>query len=347
MDLERLSQFALKPPLEVQTCLTGVDSHTAGELNRIIIHGHGRVPGATMAQKREFLMAEADWVRRAACLEPRGHRDLMAAVMTEPVTPGADFGLVYMDSRRYPFLCGTATIGAVSTMIRLGLIPFEPPQTKVLVDTPSGLMTTTAHGGPDGVESVGLEFVPSFVLDQGLELRLHGRPPLKVDTVCAGGFFAMVSSDQIGLDLTVANARELTNLGMEVMRAANEQLSVHHPTRPEVNTVDVTKFYDPSGHPREGRGAMIFGEYHLDRSPCGTGTAAQLALLHRRGELEVGQPFLNRGVLDTEFQATIKRTEMVGDIPGVVAEVRGPAWITSLNHYLVEPGDPLKDGFLI
>ena len=348
MDFDRLRELTFKPPLEVQTRLTGVDSHTAGEINRIIIHGYGEVPGETMARKREYMMTELDWVRRTACLEPRGHRDIMAAALTRPVTPGAAFGLVYMDSRRYPFLCGTATIGAVITFIRLGLIPFEPPRTEILVDTPSGPMATVAYGGPQGVDSVGLEFVPSFVYEQNRELKLPGRKPLVVDTVCTGGFFVMVSSDQLGLDLTPANAQVLIDLGMEVIEAANEQLTVRHPTRPEVTTVDVTKFYDPAGHGRlRGRGAIVYGEHHLDRSPCGTGTAAKLALLHHRGELEVEQPFVNYGMLDTKFEAVIKRTTTVGDIPAVVSEVRGPAWITGLNLYLVEPDDPLKDGFLI
>ena len=348
MDFDRLQELGLKPSFGVETCLTGVDSHTAGEINRIILTGFGDIPGQTMAQKREFLISEKDWVRRATCLEPRGHRHLMGAVVTEPVSPGARFGLIYMDSRRYPFLCGTATIGAVTTLIRLGLIPFEPPQTQVLVDTPSGPMLTTAHGGPSGVESVGLEFVPSFVYRENERLVLPGMDPLLVDTVCTGGFFAMVDSRQIGLELTLANAARLTELGMAIIEAANKQLTVRHPTRPEVDTVDVTKFYDPAGHAGfRGRGAIVFGESHLDRSPCGTGTASKLALLHGRGEIGVGQRFINQGVLDTTFEAQINRTTKVGDLPAVVAEVRGPAWITGLNHYLVEPTDPLKEGFLI
>ena len=155
---------------------------------QIIVSGVGPLPGATMKAKRDFLMAERDHLRRLVCREPRGGRHYLAAVVTEPVTEGADFGLIYMDARRYPYLCGTATIGAVATFIQAGLIEADQAETKVLVDTPSGPMATTAYLQEGRVESIGLEFVPAFVhgQDQTLPGPGQGRRPAPARSVVAG-----------------------------------------------------------------------------------------------------------------------------------------------------------------
>lgn len=348
MDLNRLGELAARLSTDLGPEIISIDSHTGGEINRVVVSGAGPLPGATMADKRQALMDGQDRIRRLTCREPRGHRHLEGALVTEPVTPGAAFGLIYMDARRYPYLCGTATIGAVATFLDLELLKPEGERTQVVVDTPSGPMTTTLYARDGRVESIGLEFVPGFVHGRDLDLEVPGLGSLKVDTVCVGGFFAMVSADQIGPTLTPDNGRELTEMGMAVIRAANEQLSVSHPLRPEVDTVDVTQFYDPQSHfTGQGLGAVVYGESHLDRSPCGTGTAAKLALLHRRGVWDRGRSLTNAGVLGTTFQAAIRRTTKVGDIPAVVVEVRSMAQVTGVHRYLVREDDPFPEGFLI
>ena len=349
MDFDKLDGLTLELPFDTQSCLTGVDSHTAGEINRIILTGYGRVKGQTMAQKREHLMSELDWVRQATCLEPRGHRHLMGAALTEPVTEGAEFGLVYMDSRRYPFLCGTATIGAVTTLIRLGLIPFTPPQTEVVVDTPSGPMPARARIVDGRVVSVAVRAVPSFVQASGQALDVPGIGPLRVETVCVGGFFVMVAADQLPVPLDVRrHGSRLVDMGMAIIAAANDQLKVAHPLRPEVRTVDVVKFYDPQAHGAGvGRGIVIYGEGQIDRSPCGTGTAAICTLLHHRGELAVGKSFASISPIDTRFTARIAAETRIGELPGVEVEIEGAAHVTGIHRFVLDPDDPLPDGFLL
>ncbi len=328
--------------------LTAVDCHTAGEITRLIIGGVGPLEGETMAQKRFFLMKNLDHVRCLTCTEPRGHRHLLAALVTEPVTAGADFGLIFMDARRYPYACGTATMAAVTVFIESGLIPADGPDKEVVVDTPSGPMRTSARIDHGEVESVGLEFPPSFVLGLDQTLKVPDRGAISVDTVCVGGFFAMVAADQVGLELSAANSKRLVDWGMAVIEAANEQLAVRHPTRPEVQTVDVTQFYDPKDHAR-GRGltAVIYGEAHLDRSPCGTGTAAKMTLLHHQGRLALHEPFLNAGPLGTTFAGRIVAETRVGDLAAVKVEVRGSAFVIGLNRFTLEPGDPFPQGFMV
>jgi proline racemase len=200
------------------------------------------------------------------------------------------------------------------------------------------------------------------LLDQPLEVSGLGR--ITVDVSFAGGFFVMITADQIGLALTPENAPELVRWGVAAIEAGNQQLKVRHPTRTYINTIDVAEFYDPTGHP-EGRGKnfVVLGEGHVDRSPCGTGTSAKMALLHHRGELAVGQTFINQGLLGTTFEGRIVEETTVGDpsalrlrsgqagsesvLPAIVPEIRGTAHITGLHRFVVTPGDPFPEGFLI
>ena len=336
--------------------LVTIDSHTAGEPTRLIVGGVPPIPGETIADKRLYLMREWDHIRLQLTSEPRGHRDMIAALVTEPTTEGADFGLIYMDARRYPYLCGHATIGAVTTLVEAGAVEAVEPETLVTIDTPSGPATAVAHVQGQKVESVTIRLSPSFVYGENQPLNVPGLGRIQVDTVCVGGFFAMVSAEQIGLALKPENAGRLIELGMAIIESANEQLTVCHPARPEVTTVDVTEFYDLSGH-RQGRGlsAVIYGESHIDRSPCGTGTSAKMALLHHRGQLALNQPYLNAGILGTTFEGRLVAETMVGDpstgsgqaLPAVVPEVRGSAHVTGVHQFVLDPRDPFPRGFLL
>jgi len=298
-------------------------------------------------------------VRLLLAQEPRGHRDMLAAVVTDPVTEGADFGIVFMDACRYPYMCGHGTIGAVTTLIEMGWLQAQEPETVVVVDSPSGPVRTWARVkkeaiGPGGsgervrVESVALQMESAFAyaLDQPLEVPGLGR--LTVDVSFAGGFFVMVSADQVGLALTPENGPELIRWGMAITEAGNQQLKVQHPTRSYINTVDVAEFYGPADHPRaQGKNAVIYGEAHMDRSPCGTGTSAKMALLYRRGELGLNQTFINEGILGTTFEGRLVAEKKVGDLTAVVPEVRGSAHITGVNQFVLDPRDPFPQGFLV
>jgi proline racemase len=352
------------------TRFLSVDSHTAGEATRLVIDGLPPIPGQTINDKRLYISEHLDYVRLLLAREPRGHRDTLAAIVTEPVSEGAAFGVVFMDACRYPYMCGHGTIGAVTTLIEMGWLEAQEPETVVIVDSPSGPVHTRARvrretlasdqRGQDRrprerlrVESVAIQMESAFAfsLDQPLEVPGLGR--ITVDISFAGGFFAMVSADEVGLALTPENGPELARLGMLIIEAGNQQLKVQHPTRPYINTIDVAEFYDPAGHSRGGgtrpvgKNAVIYGEAHVDRSPCGTGTSAKMALLHRRGELALNQPFFNEGILGTTFEGRLVAETMVGDLPAVVPEVRGSAHVTGVHQFVLDPWDPFPQGFLL
>ncbi len=321
---------------------TVVDSHTQGESTRLILEGCGEIPGADMCEKRVFFRDNLDHVRCLLTREPRGC-DLLAAAVTEPVSQGASFGLIYMDARRYPYLCGHATIGAVTTLVELGLLQ---AQEQIIVDTPSGPMTTQLRMEGNKVASVRMRSVPSFAYALDEALDVPGLGTIRVDTVCVGGFFVMVDADKAGLDMSPEKRADLVPLGMRIIDEANKQLTVRHPERPEVATVDVVEFYR-TGADGNGQSVVVYGESHMDRCPCGTGTTAKAALLRRKGAIEPGQTYYNAGPLGTRFAARVVEDTRVGDIPAVCVEIEGSAYVTGCHTFILDPTDPFQQGFSI
>lgn len=350
LHLDRLEKgFSRRYPHQFIT----IDSHTQGEPTRLLIGGTGDLPGTTIKEKRDFFAARHDNIRMLLTREPRGHRDMFAAVVTEPVSPEAQFGLIYMDARRYPYLCGHATIGAVTTLIEIGAIEAEEGDGVVGVDTPSGLLLAHTKTADGRVLSVGIDMPPSFVFRMACPLEVPGFGRVTVDLVCVGGFFAMVSAASIGIDLVAENSKKLIDLGMAIIDTANRELQVYHPERPEVNTIDVTEFYaeNPEDHQgRSGTGVVVYGESHMDRSPCGTGTTAKMTLLHHKGRLGKGEIYSNASPLGTVFEGRVIRELTIGDsgeFSGIIGQVRGNATITGYHRFVLDAGDPFQQGFLL
>lgn len=330
-----------------------VDLHVGGEAIRLVIDGMPRIPGETINEKRLYIQEHLDHVRLLLTREPRGHRDMFGGIITEPVSEGARFGIVFMDARRYPYMCGHGMIGAITAFIELDRFEAGHDQGIIQVDTPSGIVRAGARvrekeTGGVRAESVSIEMESAFafLLDEALEVPGLGRIP--VDVAFAGGFFVMVPVDRTGLALEPENVPDLVRHGMAVIDAANQQLRVRHPVLSYINTVDVVEFYDPDGHGQgRGKNLVVLGEGHADRSPCGTGTSAKMALLHRRGELSPGRTFVNQGILGTSFEGRIVRETTVGDLPAIVPEIRGTAFVTGLHRFVLTPDDPFPKGFLI
>ncbi|MGD8369018.1 MAG: proline racemase family protein [Desulfobacterales bacterium] len=336
--------FHSRYPIRVLT----VESHTQGEPTRLLVDGVGPIPGETMKDKCDYFKEYHDSIRLLLTREPRGHRGILAAVVTEPVNPESAFGLFYMDARRYPFLCGHATIGAVATLVRIGVLDLSDGVHNLVVDTPSGPLEARTEVKGGAAAAVSIRMVPSFVYAEDRPLAVPGLGEISVDLVCVGGFFVMIDAARAGLDLESEPSGRIISLGMAAIDAANAAFSVRHPERPEVSTVDVTEFYtERPGKAAAGKSAVIYGESHMDRSPCGTGTTAKMTLLHHRGELALDQTYTNTGYLGTTFSGRLVQTAKVGPIDAVVGEITGNAQITGICEFVVDPDDPFPEGFLI
>lgn len=325
-----------------------VDSHTAGESTRVVLGGMPEPPPGSVADVRAWMQREADHLRRFLTSEPRGHRDLVGAWITEPRAEGADFGVVFMDAKRYPFACGTATVGAITTMIELGLTSPRGDRGEVVVDTPAGLVRAYAEREGARVRAVGFEMVPSCVLERAIPLELAGGERARADIVFVGGCLVLVSAADVPFPLAAESARDIVALGEAVIAAANQQRAPVHPISGEGATIDGCVFYDPSGDPdRRGAGAVVYGASHLDRSPCGTGTAAKMTRLYERGELALGERYENRGVLGTAFDGWLVEEALVGSRAGVRARIRASAQLVGMSALYLDPADPFPEGYLL
>lgn len=302
-----------------------------------------------MAEKMIYARRELDGLRGLLMLEPRGRQDMYGALLTAPSNPRADFGLIFMNTQQYTTMCGHAVIGAATTVVEAGMVEAAEPETTVTFDTPVGLVHTRMRIEEGCVREVSFDSTPAFVYQLDTPLSVPDLGTLSVDVVYSGGFFALVEAQQIGLELVPTKANALADLGVCLRRAANDQLTVRHPELPFVTGVDAVEFHDKVARQADGtlraRNVATFGERTIDRSPCGTGTCARMAVLHARGELEIGQRFVSESLIGTHFVGQIVEETRAGDYEAVVCRVAGRAHITGFHQFVLDPDDPFPHGF--
>ena len=326
-----------------------VDYHTGGEPFRIVTAGVPELEGRRVLDRRRWAKDNIDDVRRLLVNEPRGHADMYGCFVTPPDDDWADLGVVFFHNEGYSTACGHGTIALVTWAIESGRIAVEPRarSVSVTVDVPSGRLACEARLVADGkVGAVRFRNVPSFVLARDVTVRTS-RGPVTVDVAFGGAFYATLEAATVGLGLTRADLPELIALQRELRPALDRSLEVVHPAEPDLAGIYGVIFWERLG-PAEQRNVTVFADGEIDRSPCGSGTSARLAVLHDRGELVIGEPFRHRSVVDSEFEAWIVDVDStVGPYRSVVTEVEGSAYRTGESMFSLDPRDPLGTGFLL
>lgn len=324
-----------------------IDFHTAGIGMRLLTSGLGRLPGSTIGEKRRWFQERLDHLRTGLCLEPRGHRGLLIAVMTEPVTPGADFGLFFIYPGGYYVSCGEGTIGAATVAIETGMVPRQGAETPVVIDTETGVVETIARSDGDRVREVTLKWTPSFVAltDQVVEVEGVGEVPLDV-AVGVGNVFAIVEARHLGLSVRRELAKKIALRGMAVREAVNGQLQVDvpGPGKTSVDNVLVHELPDADG---VSPNALVWGPGQVDPAPCGSGTCARMALFHHRGLMAVGSTFVSRGLLGLDFRGRIAGATEVEGRRAILPEITGTAYLTGFSQFHFDPEDPVRAGYLL
>jgi proline racemase len=325
-----------------------LDAHAAGEPLRLIVEGFPAPKGRTMLEKRAWVKKYADHVRRALMLEPRGHADMYGAVLTEPVTPGADAGVLFMHNEGYSTMCGHGIVAVTTMAIERGLIHPREPHT-IVYDAPAGPIRARAQAGARAdslrVDRVAFDNVPSFVFAPGVPVRAGGRD-LTVDVAFGGAFYAIVDAEAAGLPITPARLPDLRRVGMEIKRAVEAALTVVHPLDKGLNGIYGTIFTGPPERAdADLKNVTIFADAEVDRSPCGTGTCAVMAVLDAMGLMPDGRAFGHESLIGTLFNGRIAGRTRVGDFDAILPELEGSAWITGEHVFLVDDEDPLKAGF--
>ena len=328
--------------LQFSQVLQGVDSHTAGEPTRIVTGGLPPIPGATMAEKRAALQRDCDHLRRALVLEPRGHDAIVLAYLLPPCAPGAHLGVVFANDAGYLGMCGHGAIGVATVAVAMGMVAAVEPVTEIRLDTPAGMVTckVAVQGGKP--VSVTITNLPSFLFRQRVVVPVHGFGKVAADIAYGGNWFAFVEADQLGLTVEKAALPVLMQAATAVREAlVREGVRGRHPERDEDEVVDHVKLFEAIDGVEPGSRALtLCPGAAYDRSPCGTGTSAKLAVLHGKGEIEAGQWFRSESVLKTAFRARIVGETKVGPFAAIVPEIEGSAWITGFPAFVLDPSDP-------
>jgi proline racemase len=312
------------------TAVTAVDYHTGGEPFRIVTGGVEPLGGATILDKRRFALEHLDPVRRLLVFEPRGHADMYGCFVTEPEDDGADLGVVFFHNAGYSTACGHGTIALVTWAIETGRV--SGPE--VVVDVPSGRLPTVARVEGGRVVSVRFRNVPSFV--HARRLPAAGRD---VDVAFGGAFYASLEEQ-----VEPAELPRLIELGRAIKADLGATQAIVHPGEPELRDVYGVIFWqEESAKPLTQRNVTVFADGEVDRSPCGSGTSARLALLHDEGRLALGEPLRHLSIVGSEFTGRV-----VEEAPaGVVTEVEGSAHLTGRHEFVLDPHDELGEGFLL
>jgi proline racemase len=344
--------------------IQAVDAHAAGEPGRVVVGGVLDVPGDTMFDKMRHIAEHGDGLRRLMLREPRGYPASNCNLILPSNHPEADAGYVIMEHVEYPGMSGTNTICVVTTLLETGMLPMHEPVTEIALEAPAGLIRVRATCAGGKVTGVTFRNVPAFAthLDTPVEVPQLGT--VTVDVAYGGMFYVIADAEALGFRLTPDEGRDITRVTEMIKAAAREQLPVVHPEQPGFAGITIVQLSGPAHDAANARRNVVTvstGAHDwsnpstwigaIDRSPCGTGTSAKMAVLHARGELKVGDEFRHEGILGTVFTGRLVEETTIGGgataRPAVVPEITGRAWITGFAQYVVDPDDPFPDGFTV
>ena len=323
-----------------------VDAHTEGMPTRVITGGLGPLPGDSMQERRLYFERHLDDLRLLLMREPRGHSAMSGAFLQPATRPDADWGVLFVEVSGCLPMCGHGTIGVATVLVETGMVEVTEPETRIRLDTPAGLVEVAVAVSGGRAERVTLRNVPAFVsaLDAEVEVDALGGP-VRYDMAYGGNFYALVPAASIGLAPVPANSEELIARGLAIADAINASAPPVHPLDSAIRGCKHVVFHAPGEDGANARNATAIHPGWLDRSPCGTGTSARMAALHARGELGLGQEFVNESIIGSRFTGRLVEEVSLGTTPAVVPEVSGRAWITGMAQYLLDPTDPFPSGF--
>ena len=320
------------------TRISAVDYHTGGEPFRIVTRGVDPPRGRTILDKRRDALERLDHVRRLLVYEPRGHADMYGCFVVEPDDDGADLGVVFFHNAGYSTACGHGTIALVTWALHEGPLEKREGENRIVIDVPSGRLETWAAVEKRRIRSVRFRNVPSYVWGTGLAAA--GR---NVDVAFGGAFYASLEER-----VEPGELPRLIELGRAIKRDLESAHEIVHPLEPELRDVYGVVFWQHEGDdPFTQRNVTVFADGEVDRSPCGSGTSARLALLDREGRLPRGSELVHRSIVGSEFRARIVGEAAVADVPAVITEVEGSAFRTGEHVFELDPDDPLGEGFLL
>jgi len=331
--------------------ITCIDAHTGGEPLRIITSGFPPIPGATILEKRKYVNDNYDGLRKMMMLEPRGHSGMYGCILTPPVTPDGDFGVLFTHNEGLSSMCGHGIIAVTKVALETGIVIAKEGVNVLKIDSPAGRITAFADVENDKVLRVRFQNVPCFVYKENITVEVDGIGEVVADIVYGGAFYVYIDAEKLGLKVNADNSEVLAKRGMEIKRKVwDAEGEFIHPTEKGINWLYGTIICDPvnrDGNKLISNNVCIFAEGQIDRCPTGTGTGGRTALLVHKGIMQDGDLLINKSIIDTPFESKIIGHVKEGDYAAVLTEVSGTAYITGFNNLVLDPDDPLSEGFRI
>ncbi len=330
--------------------LNVVDCPAEGEVGRVITGGVPHVPGETMFDKRVYLETHLDDIRRMVLFEPRGAVWHNANIILPSNNPQAEMGYVILETTEYPAMSGSNTICVATVLLETGILPMVEPHADLVLESPAGLIRVRCACSGGKVTSVRLVNQPAFVYHLDAMIEVSGLGSIKVDVAYGGMTYAIADAAALGFAITPDEARDLCALGERIKQAAVEQLPVSHPENPDIPGITNTEFVGPirqEGDTLIARNTVVVRPGRCDRSPCGTGSSARLAVMHAKGQIAAGQTFIHESITGSRFTCAIDGLTRVGPYDAVIPAVAGQAWITGLYQMGMDPTDPYQQGFTL
>lgn len=355
--------------------ILAVDAHTEGEPLRVVVAGFpGSSTDSVLAWRSEAKELH-DGLRRALMWEPRGHADMYGCIVGPPRSAEADIAVLFTHNDGFSTMCGHGIIGVTTVLLETGLLAGNHGElpandgaaghagmaTRGLsasapdeeerwlgIDTPAGFVLAAAKMRDGRVAGVRFRNVPSFAARLDARVDVPGLGQVAYDLAYGGAFYAYVDADELGVALVPGETGRLVDLGWRIKQAVQSTAPPAHPDAEELGFVYGTIFVgEPHDDDHHSRNVCVFADGEVDRCPTGTGVSGRLALHRARGELEVGEEIVVESILGTSFSGRVLSETAVGDRSAVIPEVAGRAWITGINELLLDPSDPLREGFLL
>jgi len=348
MEFKPLKQASSWNPPPHWRRITTIDAHAEGEPFRVITSGFPELPGDTILARRRYAKAHYDYLRTALMWEPRGHADMYGCIVTPPVTPGADAGVLFIHNEGFSTMCGHGVIGFTTVALETGMFLMSEPETTLRIDTPAGLVTARGRVSDGRVKSVYFHNVPSFVLELDAIVDAPGVGRTRYDLAFGGAFYAYVKAEEVGLTCSPEDYRRLIEVGMAIKRAVMASRAVPHPFEEDLSFLYGVIFIGPASNANyHSRNVCVFAEGEVDRSPTGTGVSGRLAIHHARGEIGASEPIVIESVIGSRFTGRVAQTTTFGPYNAIIPEVEGTARITGRHEFMIDPDDELRNGFLL
>ncbi len=326
-----------------------IDAHTAGEPLRIVTSGLPPIIGNTILEKRDYLLNNYDNLRKMLMLEPRGHSGMYGCILVPAVTEDGDFGVLFTHNEGLSSMCGHGIIGVTKVVLETGIMIAKEGVNIVKIDTPAGRVTAFADVKDGEVIKVRFQNVPCFVYAENISINIKGIGDILTDIAYCGAFYVYVNADKSGLKIAPEKTEELVKIGMDIKNKAITMMKFTHPTS-GINWLYGTIFYTEPKKENDKlitKNVCIFAEGQVDRSPTGTGTGGRLALHYHKDEMKIDDVLINYSIIDTPFEGRIIKETKEGPYNAVITEVAGTAQITGFNQLVLDPADPLPEGFRI